>query len=591
MFSDVRLKSMKILLSALLIFAFTACAGLERKPAEGGAASEVEMTRAELDQTYLEAQLYIFAGNLSKSREVLEASLLRRPPADSTVEFERMLARVEASSGQTEEAFERLTILNKRFPESIPVLSDFAQFLYGIQFKEQAFAAYSKLTQLVPEHSNHWIYRGLLALELSKVQEAWDSFDHLIHKSSDAKHLGHLYMGKLLQMTDFSKKAEHQFRLCLKVEEEAKDCALELASHMRKLGRSKEAFVFLEKYVTNHKPKSSIPVLKKLLDWSLSEGNELKVSHYVELLERLRPSDINLKRRAALIFMERKDLESAKERLAIVMKDEESNVQDISNYLHLLSLMGQRQEQIDFLEKVVQTKRINEMIFFKKFNLDKLQFGKNKAEKKLKNTCKTQEINISACSYVYSYILFEDGRLKQARRSLEKQVKANEETDDLKLKYFLSQVYLKEGARTKAMDMLDQILAENRTYAPALNFKAYTLLQSNESLKEAEELSLRALAVQPQNGHYLDTYGWILYKKGLFKESVAVLGQAFQIKPEEPEISEHLADALAAIGDNTRAEEFYKLASKLFTGENTSRVDRKLANIQKTQRSIGSVPD
>jgi len=582
---------MKIVLSALFIFAFTACAGLERKTPRKTAASQVEMTRAELDQTYLEAQLYIFAGNLSKAKEALKTSLLRRPPADSTVEFERMLARVEASSGQTEEAFERLTTLSKRFPENIPVLLDFAQFLYGIQFKEQAFVAYSKLTELVPEQSNNWIYRGLLALELSKVKEAWDSFDHLINKSSDAKHLGHLYMGKLLQMTDFSKKAERQFRLCLRIDEEAKECALELASHMRKLGRSQEAFSFLESYVAGHKLKTSVPVLKKLLDWSLSEGNELKVSHYVEVLERLRPSDIVLKRRAALIFMERKDFDSAKERLAIVLKDERSNVQDISNYLGLLSLMDQKKEKNDFFEKIVQTKKLNEMIFFKKFNFDKQQLGEIKAEKKLKNACKVKKINASACSYVYAYILFEGGRLKQARRSLEKQVKSKELNGGLKLKYFLSQVYLKEGAKFKAMNMLDQILAENRTYAPALNFKAYTLLQSNESLKEAEELSLRALAVQPQNGHYLDTYGWILYKKGLFKESVAVLVQAFQTKPEEPEISEHLADALAAIGNNTKAEEFYKLASKLFKGENTDRVDKKLANIQKTQRSIGSVPD
>lgn len=579
------------MLSVLFIFALTACSSLERNPNTLPVASVGPASRADFDQAYLEAQLYIFAGNLESAQRVLEVSLERDPPVETIVEFERMLARVEASSGKAEDAYKRLTLLSARFPENIPVLADTAQFLYGIQFKEQAFEAYSKLTKLVPEHSNYWIYKGLLALELSNVKEAWDSFDHLINKTSDAKHLGHLYMGKLLQMTNFSKKAEREFRLCLKVDSEAKECALELASHMQKLGESKKAFDFLEGYVSTHKLKSSVPVLKKLLEWSLTAGNEAKASHYVEVLERLRPSDMNLKRRAALIFIERRDFQSAKERMSIVLKDEMSGVQDISSYLHILSLMGDEKGTYVFLEDAVKTKKIDEQIFFKKFKIDKKLFGQKKAESKLKKSCSLQDSNRSSCSYVYSYILLESGRLKKARRNLEKLVRREKTEGMLKSKYFLSQIYLKEGSETKAMKVLDEILAENRVYAPALNFKAYTLLKSNASLKEAEALSLRALAVQPQNGHYLDTYGWILYKKGFYRESVAVLQQAVREQPSEPEIAEHLADAFAAIGDSVKAIKFYELASGLFKGENATRVDKKMANIQKDKRSISSVPD
>jgi len=582
---------MKLTLSVLIIFALTACSSFKRNP-QGVTATQLgPPSRADLDQAYLEAQLYIFAGNLKSAREVLEFSLARKPPADSEIEFERMLARVEASSGKTEEAYKRLTLLSSRFPENISVLADTAQFLYGIQFKDQAFEAYDKLTKLVPEHSNYWIYKGLLALELSKVEEAWDSFDHLINKTSDAKHLGHLYMGKLLQMTNFSKKAEKQFRLCLKVDREAKECALELASHMQKLGKTAKAFSFLENYVETHKLKSSVPVLKKLLEWSLTSGDEAKTSHYVEVLERLRPSDMNLKRRAALIFIERQDFQSAKERMAIVLGDKMSGIRDISSYLHILKLMENEKETHSFLENIVKTKKINEQIFFKKFNLDKTIYGQKKAERILKNSCSLKEENMSSCTYVYSYILLESGKLKKARKNLEKLVGDRSGKGLLKSKYFLSQIYLKEGNEKRAMSMLDEILAENKVYAPALNFKAYTLLKSDASLKEAEALSLRALAIQPQNGHYLDTYGWILFRKGLFRESVAVLQQAFQERPDEAEIAEHLADAFAAIGNRVKALKFYQLASGLFKGENATRVDRKMANIQKDKRSISSVPD
>lgn len=582
---------MKALISSLIVLALTACSSLDRGPAASKDVKIVPVSQADLDQVYLEAQLYIFSGNLEKAKSVLDFAIKTKPPAVSAVEFERMLARVEASSGQTEEAFKRLTSLSSRFPENVSVLSDTAQFLYGIQFKEQAYEMYSKLTRLAPEHSNYWIYKGLLALELSQVEVAWESFDHLIKKTSDAKHLGHLYMGKLFQMTNFSKKAEKQFRLCLTVEDGAKECALELAAHMQKLGRPDEAFKFLESYIASHELKSSIPVLKKLLEWSLNSGNEERTSHYVEILERLRPSDMNLKRRAALIFVERKEFKSAKERMNIVVENEESNVQDLSNYLHILTLMEDEKEKIVFFDKVIKTKKLNEQIFFEKFKSDKNRFGQKKAEAVLKKSCDFQKVNKAPCAYVYSYILLENGKVKKARRNLEKLVGSDTMLGMLKPKYFLSQIYLKEGLRDKSMKVLDEILSENEVYAPALNFKAYTLLQKDESLKEAEALSLRALAVQPQNGHYLDTYGWILYKKGLFKESVAVLQQAQQVKPGEPEIAEHLADAFAALGDKAKAVKFYELASGLFKGENVTRVDEKLANIQKLQRSIGSVPD
>jgi len=580
---------MKRTLLALIICCSTACSSLDKKQKSEEKAF-APTSRAGLDQVFLEAQLYIFAGNLSKSRAVLEQSLKQDLPVASAIEFERMLARVEESSGMSERAYERLDDLHRRFPENVAVLADLAQFLYGVQLKDQAFVAYSQLTELAPEHSNYWIYKGLLALELSKLKEAWNSFDHLIKRSEDAKHLGHLYMGKLLQMTNFSKRAENAFRKCLQIEDEAKECALELASHIQKLGRSKEAFLFLENYVARHDQRSSVPVLKKLLEWSLASGNENKISYYVESLERLRPSDVSLKRRAALIFLRRGDLQSAKERMQIVLQDKSSNVQDISNYLRILNLDDDASAQEKFLNAMILKKRMNEQLFFKKFNIDKSLYGEKKAKRILKDSCSLNPLNMSPCSYVYSFVLLESGQVKKSRKNLVKLI-ARRPQGMLKHKYFLSQIYLKEGEEQKSMTVLDSILIENSAYSPALNFKAYRILKSGKSLKEAEALSLRALAVQPRNGHYLDTYGWILFKKKLYREAVAVLSQAFQIEPDEPEISEHLADAFAALGDSGKAEKFYKLASQLYKGENINRVEKKIAIIQKNKRNISSTTD
>lgn len=568
---------------------FTACSSLKRSPATVDGLTA--MTRAQEDYAFLEAQLNIFSGELAGAEKTLKLALSKNPSEGPGLEYEKMLLRLEVGNGQTQKAYERAQVLTENFPENVSVLREAAQFFYEVRMKEQAFALYSKLTELSPEHSNFWIYKGLLALELSNIRSAWGSFDFLINKSSDAKHLGHMYMGKLMQMTNFPKKAERSFKSCIKVDPKSKECVLELAEHRHRLGEHVSAVQTLENFLKKIKAKESGVVLRKLSDWSIQAKNYKKAAQYTEMLERLDPSSIDLKRKAALLFVQQGRNPEAKERMKIVVNHSKAKELDVLNYLNILELLNQNEEAHAFLEQAVLSNKLNEQAFFKKFEFDKKKTNSKEAQKKLKSSCKIQKINEAACLYVYSYVLLESGSLLKARRNLERLVNKKSETGLLRAKYFLSQIYAQEGKTEKSLETLDQILKEDEVYGPALNFKAYTLAKTSEDLLEAERLSLRALAVQPRNGHYLDTYGWILHKKGSHKEALAVLQQAFELKPDEPEILEHIADVYVALSDKLNAIRFYKLASHLFKGENHSRVNEKISQTENVKRSIGSVPE
>jgi len=70
-------------------------------------------------------------------------------------------------------------------------------------------------------------------------------------------------------------------------------------------------------------------------------------------------------------------------------------------------------------------------------------------------------------------------------------------------------------ARTSELyDAYEQILRFNPGNALALNDYAYELCTHHGDLLRAEQMSQVAIRQEPDNAMYLDTYAWILYRKG-----------------------------------------------------------------------------
>ena len=54
--------------------------------------------------------------------------------------------------------------------------------------------------------------------------------------------------------------------------------------------------------------------------------------------------------------------------------------------------------------------------------------------------------------------------------------------------------------------------------APALNYLGYTYAESGKHLDEAEKLIKRALDIEPEDGFYVDSLGWVYYQQGRVPE-------------------------------------------------------------------------
>ncbi len=81
----------------------------------------------------------------------------------------------------------------------------------------------------------------------------------------------------------------------------------------------------------------------------------------------------------------------------------------------------------------------------------------------------------------------------------------------------------------------------NPKHAGALNYLGYMLADRNVRLDEAYQLVKQALDLEPDNGAYLDSLGWVFYRQGKLDQAEGLLQRAVQQQPD-PTVHDHLGD-------------------------------------------------
>jgi tetratricopeptide (TPR) repeat protein len=93
-----------------------------------------------------------------------------------------------------------------------------------------------------------------------------------------------------------------------------------------------------------------------------------------------------------------------------------------------------------------------------------------------------------------------------------------------------------------------QALERNPEHAPSLNYLGYMLAERGERLNESVVYIKRALALEPDNGSYLDSLGWAYYRDGQFDLAADNLQRAAAQLTSNAVIQDHYGDALMKLG-------------------------------------------
>lgn len=107
--------------------------------------------------------------------------------------------------------------------------------------------------------------------------------------------------------------------------------------------------------------------------------------------------------------------------------------------------------------------------------------------------------------------------------------------------------------------VLQRIIDIEPNHVNALNALGYAYAEQGINLIQAELLIRKALALDPNNAAIIDSLGWVNYRLGHLRQSLALLTQAYDILPDA-EIAAHLGVVKWALGDTQSAFKTWNLA-------------------------------
>ena len=141
----------------------------------------------------------------------------------------------------------------------------------------------------------------------------------------------------------------------------------------------------------------------------------------------------------------------------------------------------------------------------------------------------------------------------------------------------------KAGDTVKAADLLKRAIAlDPLNSAEACNYLGYMWADRNENLDEAERLILQAVRLDPYNGAYMDSLGWVWLRQGKFSKALTELMRAAEaIKKPDPVVFEHIGDAHEKLGRTADALHYWQKALQLETNNAalTEKIDRNASKV------------
>ena len=143
----------------------------------------------------------------------------------------------------------------------------------------------------------------------------------------------------------------------------------------------------------------------------------------------------------------------------------------------------------------------------------------------------------------------------------------------------LGDVYHQTSNFDKSDDSYERVLKLTPNNALVLNNYSYYLSLREKDLEKAERMSLRCNELEPGIASYQDTYGWILYQMGNYKEAEKWLRKALDSDGERNYvILEHFGDVQFRLKNTDSAVQYWNKAQE--AGADSETLQKKIAERQ-----------
>ena len=158
-----------------------------------------------------------------------------------------------------------------------------------------------------------------------------------------------------------------------------------------------------------------------------------------------------------------------------------------------------------------------------------------------------------------------------------------DETTDRDLFLYASNLD-KVGRWKEAHKLFLELLYKNPKDTYTLNYLSYKLALKGQELDTALRLIKKALTLDPENGYFLDTLGWVEFKRKNYKSAVYFLERAVSILPKSSEIIDHLGDCYFML--NRKREAYFEWKKALKYEKDRTKITKIIEKIKKHEHLL-----
>lgn len=188
-------------------------------------------------------------------------------------------------------------------------------------------------------------------------------------------------------------------------------------------------------------------------------------------------------------------------------------------------------------------------------------------------------------------LMIDGGREREGEGVLEALLEDEHSSEEVRER--VSDAYFNQGAARErqgkhalAERYLKRAIDIHPRHASALNYLGYMLTETSERYEESLGYIERAVALDPENGDYLDSLGWVCFKLKRLQEAEKHLREALARTEENAVVHDHLGDVLLEMGRPQEALQHWESALKNAKG--LEKPDKVREKIQSARKRVSS---
>lgn len=520
-------------------------------------AEQVEK-QAQADYLFLKADLESSDGEQASSIENLKSAI--QIDQNSVVLMQKLSVEYY-KKGQVTDAIYWIQKALDKDPKRKDNLLLFGSMLMAKKEFDKAELAYNKIIRNYPNDAEAYLYLGALYSEKNEFTKAHKFFSKVITIGTyEPKHLPYYYRARSILDSGNKSLFTAAKKDLTKVFEQKPDFleAIQIYSSIIEKTEGKQAvFKF---YIDYQKKYGSVPRLAEVLSQYFIEKDQYdKAYEQLEFMEANTEDPIQVKLKMALILIDKKIYPKAMAKLEELNKIVPES-DKVKFYLSAVyEELKQPEKAIDSYLSIQPASNHYDDARVRAAFLLKNAKQLEKALAAMKEAVAFKKENLQLF-FMLAQLQEDDTKYSDAVVTLKK---ADDQfPKNTQVHYFLGTLY----DRLEKKDLMLKHMRLSVNYDDknhqAMNYVAYSITEMGGDLAEAEQLALKAYALQKDDAFIIDTLGWVYFKKGDYTKALSYIEKAHELSPDVGVIAEHLGDVYLKLKKDDKARNAYLKARK-----------------------------